>query len=183
MMRVRDEINFNNMKLTIRELSTKDLGDIELLFNKATDYFLMVDKKLPDDKIINGILTDVPPSKTLEDKYILGIYSGLGNQLIALVDILKDYYKAGEWMVGLLITDENQRRQGLGSGIHEFVKDWIRGQGGYLLRVGVLEINKKALEFWSSIGYRESRRVNMEFGGVDEVVIVMELSLVDDKQI
>lgn len=163
--------------LNVKKLANDNLEDIKCLCNRSRDYFLMVDKKLPDEATAISFLKDLPPGKTYEDKYLLGIYSSINNKLIALVDIIKDYHNIGEWMLGLLLIDEQERRRGLGIAIHDFIKDWVKEYNGHLLKVGVLEVNSKALKFWSKIGYQETRRVNMEFGGVDEVVIVMEQQL------
>ncbi|WP_192929870.1 GNAT family N-acetyltransferase [Alkaliphilus serpentinus] len=176
-MKLNEVIYLEEDKYKIKILSGEDIGDINDLCNRAEDYFLMVDKKLPDENTSMELLKDIPPSKTLEDKFLLGVYSYSDNKLIAIVDILRDFHKAGEWMIGLLLLDKEKRKIGLGRAIQSFIEEWVKEQGGSTLKIGVLEINNKAMEFWCKTGYKEYKRVNMEFGGVDEVVIAMEKRL------
>lgn len=42
------------------------------------------------------------------------------------------------------------------------------------LRIGVVEENQKATNFWIRMGYKETDRVNIKVGNRDRKVIVME---------
>jgi len=118
----------------------------------------------------------LPPGKKLSDKFVFGGFN-ISNILVAVIDLVRDYKVAEEWILGLLLIDPNERGNGLGRHIHEYIKDFIRKHNGNRLRIGVAEENTLAMKFWTKAGYAVTDTVKATYGIKEHNVIVMNLSL------
>lgn len=152
----------NNQKIEnyeIRNISELDLSDIQKLCNNCEDYYIMDEGKSASHDAGKMILEMLPPEKTYEEKYVYGVFKNNIN-LVGLVDIVKDYPEKDVWMLGLLLVDPSERKKGLGKLIHAEIVKLVKSESGKKIRIGVLENNKNALEFWMLLGYefiKESR--------------------------
>lgn len=161
---------------TVRQLSPADEGSIQALCERCWDFSMLIEGRMPEKNAGRDILFDLPPNKELKDKYVLGAYRE-ADRLIAVIELVKDYKVPGEWIIGLMLIDPDERGKGLGNKLHEYIKTMVSQAGGRLLRLGVAEENYRAYKFWSELGYREIDRVNMTYGNKEHTVIVMNLSL------
>ena len=171
----KEFINLDD-EYTVRILSKEDENVVQGLCERCLDFFILTEDRYPEKGAGHEILFDLPPDKELKDKFVFGVYKE-GTRLVAVVDLLKDYKQAGEWVIGLLMIDPVERGKGLGVRIHEFIRDTVVRHQAHTLRIGVVEDNKKAFNFWSKLGYSEKSRVNARYGNKNNVVIVMNQSL------
>ena len=118
----------------------------------------MHDGVLPSKKIALEIFSDLPPGKNYEDKFVLGIYKNT-NELIGIIDIIKNFPVDGEWMLGLLLIEPEERDNGLGKLIHKGLVQWAVKVGSKSFRIGVIEDNHKGKRFWSDLGYIKIKEV------------------------
>lgn len=160
----------------MKSLSLEDNESVEQLCEKCSDYYLLNAGVLPSKKEIDEIFTVLPPNKKYEDKYVLGIY-GLDNELVGIVDIVKDFPNNGEWMLGLMLIEPKERENGLGKTAHKALIEWATAFGAKSFRIGVVEDNHRGANFWSSLGYTKIKEVNMEFTAKTHKVNVMRLLL------
>lgn len=173
-MKLSGEIRLSNQNYSIKALHVKDEEIVQHLCEKCLDYFEVVEGGLPGKEAGHAILNDLPPDKSYSDKHVFGCFNE-GGTLIAIVDIVSDYPSKGEWIIGLLMIDIAERGKGLGKTLHEYAKDYALMYGANKLRIGVVEENRKAYSFWSSLGYHEIKKVNMKNGNKDNTVVVMNL--------
>jgi GNAT superfamily N-acetyltransferase len=161
---------------SIRQLHIEDEPLIQHLCERCLDFFEIVEGRFPEKDAGLEILNDLPPGWEPKDKQVFGCFNE-HNLLVAVIDILANYPDKGEWIIGLLMIDPKERRQGLGRLLHEFIKDYVLNNKAHKLRIGVVLENTKAYSFWKSLGYYEIKRVNMKYGIKEHVVAVMNLSL------
>lgn len=161
---------------TIRSISLIDLDNVEKLCNKCLDYFLLASGMPPTKEEVESIFTDLPPGKSNEDKFVLGIY-GFENELTGIIDIVKNYPVDGEWILGLLLIEPSRRGCGLGRTVHEALVGWAKDLGAKFLRIGYVENNNMAAKFWASLGYSKIDEVNTELHGKSHIVNVMTLNI------
>jgi len=83
---------------------------------RANDYFQLVSGKAVTLANIKKIFTAVPPTKTLQDKFIFGIYDC--GKLVGLMDVIKNYPENATWWLGLFLIAEESRAEGLGKLAH-----------------------------------------------------------------
>ncbi|HHY64973.1 MAG TPA: GNAT family N-acetyltransferase [Clostridiaceae bacterium] len=169
-------ILLNNKQFAVRLLNSADENLVQDLCERCSDYYLLAEGRLPDKKAGHGILSDLPPGKESSDKFVYGVFNP-DNVLVAVADIVRNYREEGEWMLGLLLIDPNERGSGLGRIIHEYIKNMVREQGGVKIRIGVLEDNIRAVKFWTGLGYSEVGRVRLTYGDKEHDVIIMNLVL------
>jgi len=171
-----DVITVNGNRFFIRLLKPDDENLIQELCERCPDYFMIIEGKMPEKSAGHEILFDLPPGKKLSDKFVFGVFN-ISNILVAVIDLVRDYKVAEEWILGLLLIDPNERGNGLGRHIHEYIKDFIRKHNGNRLRIGVAEENTLAMKFWTKAGYAVTDTVKATYGIKEHNVIVMNLSL------
>lgn len=165
----------NDREYKIRPLSDSHESEMQALCERCSDHWELHEGRMPEDAW-HTILSDLPPAKSPEDKFLFGVYNE-NNVLIAVIDILKDYKEPGEWMIGLLMIDPGERGNGLGRKLHDDIKTWVSEKGGRLLRIGVVEENYRGYKFWHEMGYFETGSVKMTYGKKEHTVILMNLFL------
>lgn len=166
-----------NADYTARLLSPADETTVQDLCERCSDFSLLIEGRLPEKSAGHDILFDLPPNKGLEDKYVIGVYKKENDLLIAVIDLIKDYKVSGEWTLGLLMIDPNERGHGLGRTLQAFIKTQVLAHQGSMMRIGVVEENHRAYKFWREMGYAEVDRVKMTLGIKEHSVIVMNLPL------
>ncbi|QUH26107.1 GNAT family N-acetyltransferase [Serpentinicella alkaliphila] len=170
------EFYINRNTYLIRELSIYDEQKIQNLCERCLDYFELVEGTHPEECEGRNILYDLPPNKSLEDKFVFGVFDNM-DRLVAVADIIKDYKAISEWIIGLMLIDPRERGLGLGRKVYDMIKEWISRSGGKAIRIGVVENNINGYNFWFSLGLREIQRVEMKFKLKEHIVIIMNTNL------
>lgn len=152
------------------------------LNGKCADYYLMHEGEQPTEKHALEIFKALPPGKNYEDKFVLGIFRDKNdlhgiNELLGIIDLVKNFPVEGEWMLGLFYIDPKERGKGLGKLVHQTLTQWAGKFGAKSFRIGVLEENYQGKHFWSGLGYR---KVKESFQGSQQnrhLIHVMNLQL------
>lgn len=100
-------------------------------------------------------LTVVPPGRDVADKFSFAIIDG---DIVGMLDLLRDYLRAGEWWLGLLMLDPAARGRGLGARIIAALREWLAARDVQTLWLAVLETNPRAERFWRAQGFEETER-------------------------
>jgi ribosomal protein S18 acetylase RimI-like enzyme len=161
---------------SIRILNIGDENIVQVLCEQCPDYFKIVKNEKPGKDAGHEILTDLPPGKNLSDKFVFGFFNADG-KLIAVADVVRGWKDEDEWTIGLLLIHPAERGRGLGKTIHEFIKNFAKTNDAVKLRIGVVEQNIKAINFWTKQGYQKIERVKRKYGNNDSLVIIMGLSI------
>ena len=169
-----DKIWLVNDTYFIKILSPKEIYSVQDLWERCSDFSMLVEGRPPDKNAGHGVFFDLPPNKSIEDKLVFGAYNE-ESSLVAVMEIVKDYKEVGEWIIGLMMLDPKERGQGLGKKLHEFIKDYAGEHHADKLRLAVVEENQRAYGFWNKMGYKEIERVNKMYGLKEHVVMVMNL--------
>jgi GNAT superfamily N-acetyltransferase len=160
-------------------LSDQNVEELEILLDKCSDYFLLVDGHRPIPSTALNLLNSCPPGKASGEKVDLGIYTRQ-NRLIGVLDAVRDYPGKGDWWVGLLLLDPLHRDKGIGRKIIRSFEAWIREQCARQIFLGVIEANNSAYKFWKSMGFTEvERQPPQSFGERWHVVITMAHDLIE----
>jgi GNAT superfamily N-acetyltransferase len=76
---------------------------------------------------------------------------------IGVIDLYLGWNESYKVCIGLFLLTEPHQRKGLGSRAFTMIRDEIaRWPSFSLLRIGVVQTNKGALEFWKSVGFVEN---------------------------
>ncbi len=162
--------------LTARRLDEKDTAALQALCEACVSFHLLIEGRPPRPDEAQHLLAELPPGKTLTDKFFFGLFTPRP-RLCGALDLLRDYREPGEWYLGLLVLDPGHRSQGLGTKLMVALVHWLREQGARSLRLAVSEHNEAGRRFWERQGFEPVKQVIAEFGNKQSVFHVMRRTL------
>lgn len=156
-----------------RLLDEHDLVNLQNMLNKCNDYFNLVYKRDNTENSAHEILTSLPENKTLDDKFVIGIFNEDKN-IIGVIDIIRDYPDSDTWFLGLMLIEPIYRNEGLGKKIFDDTEEWAVDLGAKKIRLAVAEQNKKALRFWEHLGFKIFKTKQQDLEGIDTKLFLLE---------
>ncbi|HYO70584.1 MAG TPA: GNAT family N-acetyltransferase [Archangium sp.] len=176
-MTPKGETLFEVGKYRVRRLSEEDAPIIRALGERCLDHLELHYGSPPDPaQMIRDLLTDLPPGKTLGDKFGMGVFDGAGH-LVGAIDVIRDYPEPREWYLGLLVLDPAWRNQRLGAKLLEALTQWLHRRDAAYLRLAVSEHNAAGQRFWKRAGFEPVKQVLAEFGNKKSVFHVLRRAL------
>ncbi len=162
---------------SVRLLSLEDVEAVQRLFEECRDYFRLVEGRGPLPDAAEQEFGSVPPGRSLEDKFMYGVFHEREG-LVGLLEGLREYPDEATWWIGLLLLAPKARGQGVGHVVvHEF-GSYVWMNGGRSIALGVVEDNRRALEFWKKLGFVLVRKTGpRQFGNKTQVVNVLRYTL------
>lgn len=164
--------------LTVRRLEEKDTAALQALCDACADFHVLIYGQPAGPEEARNLLTELPPGRTLEDKFFLGLFTPRP-RLCGVLDLVRDYREPGEWYLGLLLLEPGARGQGLGEGVVRAAEGWTKAQGARRIRLNCAEQNTSGRRFWERRGYREDRRFPPRQLGARETVLVELLHVLE----
>lgn len=162
---------------SVHQLGLKDSGRIQGLLEKCRDFMLLVDGRPAGPDAGEEEFIDVPPGRSLDDKFVFGITSQQSD-LVGVLDVLRRYPDETTWWIGLLLFAPEVRSQGIGKKTVQGFADYVQANGGQAIMLGVVEENKLALNFWNQIGFEFVRKTEpRHFGDKIHAVTIMRKRL------
>ncbi len=136
----------------IRPARAEDEAEVQELFEADPRYFEIVQDAPPGPAEFQSTITELAPGKNYEDKFVYCVL-GANENIVAVIDIYRDYPEEGIWFVGLLFVARDKRGQGLGSRLVEAIGSHVAMQGGHAARIAVADENTGAMRFWERAGF------------------------------
>ena len=165
-------LNLSGKDISLRLLSLADTPALQDLLERCVDFSQLVEGEPPSSDAARNMLADLPPGKSLADKFIFGIF--LDNALAGVLDAVRDYPQDGVWWIGLVLLDPAQRGQGAGKQALNAFAALAKKQGAQALMLGVVDENQRGLKFWQRMGFElVEKRPPRLFGRKEQVVLVM----------
>lgn len=162
---------------SVRTLLQADTEAIQRLFDNCLDFNLLVDGLPVDPDAAGKIFQDLPPGKSLDDKFLWGIFDA-ENVLAGLLDVVSGYPEEKTWWIGLLLLAPEFRSQHLGAQTVRSFVEYARDNGGSEVMMGVVEENDQAFRFWNKMGFElVSQTEPRLFGRKYQKVNIMRLPL------
>jgi RimJ/RimL family protein N-acetyltransferase len=66
----------------------------------------------------------------------LGVFKD-SNKLIGIIAIVRNFIAVGQWIIGLMLIDPEERGNGLGKKVHGALVKWAIKLGAKSFRIGV----------------------------------------------
>lgn len=170
-MSIYKVIQIGEKSFEFKEVRIEDKKLVFNLYNECEDYFYLVEGKKPLEEDAERFFKDIPPGKTIDDKYSFGIY--YERKLIGLVDLIENYPKEGEWFLGLLLLNPNMRGIGLGRAVHNILVNITKEKIAKKISIGVVEQNISALKYWNKIGYKEVKRTSSNLLNKEKTTVIV----------
>jgi GNAT superfamily N-acetyltransferase len=173
----RGELLFEVGDYRVRRVSEQDAPSIRKLGERCLEYIELHYGSPPDPaQMIRELLTDLPPHKTLADKFGMGVFTGT-HRLVGAIDVIRDHPEPREWYLGVMVLDPEHRNHGLGARLMDALTQWLVGQGAAHLRLAVSEHNEAGQRFWARRGFEPVKQVIAEFGNKQSIFHVMRRTL------
>jgi len=150
--------------------------ELQAFYEGCRDYFELVTGQPPSPSEAADLIAAVPRGKTRDDKFVIGLFDAPGH-LVGVLDVIRDFPKAGEWYLGLLLFEPTLRGKKLGDRVYHRLEEWVRAQGGIAIHIIVEEVNPGALRFWQRMGFEVRGMGKRTLKGVESVFISMTREL------
>jgi GNAT superfamily N-acetyltransferase len=148
---------------------------LQQLHERCAEYIELISGAPPAADAAVKLLEERPPGTSEDDKLVVGVYSS--GQLIAAVDLIRDYPEAGTWWVGNLMVDPGHRGQGLGARLYHACERWMATRGAGRVGLCVQEQNPGAYRFWTRMGYQQTKQVTQRINSLESPVAIMYRNL------
>lgn len=169
-------LHVENEKYEMTSLNQANIEEIQSLCDSCNDYFLISQGHRTEGNEALEILTSLPPQNDMNDKTVIGLYNSK-KKLIGLVDLIKNYPSEGNWIIGLLLIDPEERRKKLGQEIDKLIKAHLSSQKGKAIQLGVLRENKTGRAFWGKLGYLKVGETKSEIKGSQHEIDLMKFDI------
>jgi ribosomal protein S18 acetylase RimI-like enzyme len=99
---------------------------------------------------------ELPPGKTPDEKSNFIIQSD--REDVGVAECIRGWRETGFAHIGLLLIDERFHGRGIGRAAMQEIERWIVSTWPetHTLRIGVIETNSGALEFWKKLGFEDT---------------------------
>ena len=95
-------------------------------------------------------------------------------EILAQIDVAADLLAKGVYHLGFFMTATKTHGSGFAQRLHEAYEQWAIDRSARWLRLGVVEVNSRAVAFWRRLGYLEvQRRGDYILGDRSHVLITM----------
>jgi len=127
-------------------------GELQGLLERCALDVALIYGLPPDAGVASHILGDLPPGRSFEDKFVVGVFDALGRMSGVLV-VVRDHPAVGHWTVELLLVAPDQRGHGLGREMLASLEAWVRSEGGLSIRLEARRHNPAGAAFALRAGF------------------------------
>lgn len=134
----------------VKKISQEDINTL-LGFCKGNPLYYQHMKMQPTIENLTESMVELPPGKTLEDKYFVGFWEN--DKLIAILDLIAGYPNEETAFIGWFMMNKAYQGKGLGSGIVQDILHELKQIGFQKARLGCIKGNFEAQNFWIKNGF------------------------------
>ena len=137
----------------------EDIADIQAFTESNPEYWLLTHghPPAPDDAAAN--FDRRPPADMGYSEHLsFLVRHGSSREVVAQIDVAADLLAAGVYHLGFFMTATRMRGTGFAHRLYEAYEQWAIDRGARWLRLGVVELNRRAEAFWRRAGYLELKR-------------------------
>ncbi|MFY0581841.1 GNAT family N-acetyltransferase [Cystobacter fuscus] len=149
---------FRAADLTAERVADADVECLQPLLARCEDYHQLVYGRPATEDEARRMPSERPPGLTPDQPHLLALCAMHGGK-VGVLEGLRDYPSPGEWYLGLLLLVPEVRGQGRGEAVLRAYVDWVRAEGGRLLRLAAVEQNEAGRRFWARMGFQDEKWV------------------------
>jgi GNAT superfamily N-acetyltransferase len=127
-------------------------GELQALLESCAEDVQLLTGSLPGPDAATRILGSLPPSGSLEDKFVVGVFDGEG-RLAGVLVVVRDLPGPGQWTVNFLLVRPDQRGRGLAGRMLASLESWVRSEGGSAIYLEALRHNPAGAGFARRAGF------------------------------
>jgi GNAT superfamily N-acetyltransferase len=156
------------------ELGPGDEPLLQRFFEANPAYFDAVFGEPAGPNAARDEIRDLPPAGwSFTWRWLLG-YAAADGELAAVADVVSDLLVPDVWHIGLFIVATSRHGSGDAGVLYRGLESWAASHGARWLRLGVVQGNARAEQFWKAQGFVETRtRADVEMGRRTNTLRVM----------
>ncbi|NOK21562.1 GNAT family N-acetyltransferase [Corallococcus carmarthensis] len=149
---------FKTADFTAEPVDDSETHVVQPLLDRCEDYHQIAYGRpaLPDQA--RNIPGERPPGLAPGQGHLFALRDAQGG-LAGMLEALRDYPAPGEWYIGLFLLAPEARGQGRGEAVLSAYEGHVRANGGWRLRVAVVEHNTAGRHFWERVGFQPEQWV------------------------
>ncbi|MDE6656232.1 MAG: GNAT family N-acetyltransferase, partial [Anaeroplasmataceae bacterium] len=141
---IKMDISCISKKYQVRKITEKNIPEVLELCLGNPNYYKHCPPMVTYESISED-LKNLPPRKTLKDKYYVGFYDE--EQLVAVMDLILEYPNDQTIFIGFFMMHKMLQGKGIGSRIIQEVLECFMSSYTYV-RLGYILGNKESEGFW-----------------------------------
>ena len=160
--------------LSAIELMSDDILALQEFFDANPEYFFAVNGVAPrSNEAFEEFHDPVPAEMSFTKVWRIGIFNE-AQTMVGMASVVSDLIAPRVWHIGLFIIATSLHGSGVAAKTHDALVAWMQRGGAAWIRLGVVEGNVRAEQFWAQRGYREVRkRHGVEMGAKANTLRVM----------
>ncbi|WP_077613135.1 GNAT family N-acetyltransferase [Clostridium sp. Marseille-P2415] len=139
------KLDFMSSRYMVKQFKEEDVSNIYALCKRNPTYYKYI-KIEPTLENIKEVLTELPPNKTMDDKFFVGFYKD--NQLVAILDLITGYPDINTAFISWFMMDQDFQRIGIGTEIIMEILFYLKEENFRYVRLGYIKGNQESESFW-----------------------------------
>ena len=131
---------------TVRAFEARDVLALQVLFDEDPEHFALVGRTFPVEEVRDAL----PPGRSPDDKFLFVLERD--GCVEGMIDLIRGYPEPHIWHLGFIFLSKRVRG-GAGRRCLRGLYDWVRAQGGTVIRLGVAEPNARAHHLYVTEGF------------------------------
>ncbi len=166
---------FKTDEFFAREAEREEIAEIQAFFESNAEYWLLTHGHRPLADDATKSFDWRPPTEMGYSEHLwLLVRHTSTHEILAQVDVAADLLAKGVYHLGFFMTATQTHGSGFAQRLHEAYEQWAIDRSAHWLRLGVVEVNSRAVAFWRRLGYLEvQRRDGYILGDRSHVLITM----------
>src|SRR5512134_3045173 len=109
---------------TVITLGCEHRDLLQQLYERCSDFVMLVEGQSVSPDAAEETFQEMPPGRSLEDKFVYGALDGQG-QLVGVLEGMRHYPDKGIWWIGLLLLAPEVRGRGLGGKLVQGFEEYV----------------------------------------------------------
>lgn len=166
---------FTTGEFVAQEAQREDIAEIQAFTESNPEYWLLTHGHPPEPDDAARSFEWRPPAEMVYSEHFWFLVRDVSTQeIIGQIGVATDLLAAGVYHLGFFMTAARTHGTGFAQRLYEAYERWAIDRGARWLRLGVVEVNRRAEAFWRRVGYVETRRQdNYVLGDLSHVLITM----------
>ena len=166
---------FRTNEFIAQQVKREEVAEIQAFVESNPEYWLQTLGHPPPLDDAASSFEWLPPAEMGYSEHLwLLVRHSSTRQVVAQLGVAADLLATGVYHLGFFMTATRTHGSGLAHRLHEAYERWACERGARWLRLGVVEVNRRAEAFWRRLGYLEvKRRDGYVLGDRSHVLITM----------
>lgn len=164
---------FTTGEFVAQQAEREDTVEIQAFIESNPEYWLLVHGHPPLANDAAESFDWHPPADMSYSEHLSFLVRHRSTrEILAQIDVATDLLATGVYHLGFFMTATRTHGTGFAHRLYEAYERWAIDRGARWLRLGVVEVNRRAEAFWRRLGYTEIKRQDSYILGARSHVLI-----------